>query len=53
MFGLLKMPKMAELKNKEYTGFTNSAVDIGKLRIDSLLLFFLLHSVVDYQFIMH
>ena len=52
MFGLLKMPKMAELKNKEYTGFTNSAVDIGKLRIDSLL-FFLLHSVVDYQFIMH
>ena len=34
MFGLLKMPKMAELKNKEYTGFTNSDVDIGKLRID-------------------
>ena len=36
MFGLLKMPRMAELKNKEYTGFTNSDVDIGKLRIDIL-----------------
>ncbi|CAG5094211.1 Oidioi.mRNA.OKI2018_I69.XSR.g13351.t1.cds [Oikopleura dioica] len=31
MFGLLKMPKMAELKNKEYTGFTNSDVDIATL----------------------
>lgn len=32
MFGLLKMPRMAELKNIDYTGFVNSDVDIATLQ---------------------